>query len=115
MNRERGFTLVETLMAMVIVAAVLLPASLWFYRSRTNHAAWERFRAVQLLEDRMNRAVLLRESPALGEQVPGLPPLRIEIRIEDQGGGRRMVGTAKDGRGKVLARLETMLFNRGGP
>lgn len=115
LRRNGGFTLVETLVAMIVVTAVVLPASLWLYRSRTNHAAWERFRAVQFLEDRMNRAMLLRKAPALGEQMPGLPACRIEIRAEDKRDGRRMVGMAKDGRGRILASMETMLFDRGGP
>lgn len=113
-RRSGGFTLVETMVAMIVVAAVVLPASLWLYRSRTNHAAWDRFRAVQILEDRMNRAVLLRKAPSLGEQMPGRPDWRIEIRIEDKGDGSRLVGTTKDGRGKVLASMEAMLFDRGG-
>jgi prepilin-type N-terminal cleavage/methylation domain-containing protein len=111
--RQRGFTLVETLVALILVSAVALPASLWLYRSRTHAAAWERFRAVQALEDRMNRAVLLRADRDWSGEDAGTG-LRLEIRAEEDGAERRLIGTAEDRRGKVLVTLEAALFERGG-
>lgn len=110
----KGFTLVETLVAMILVSAVALPASLWLYRSRMHHAAWDRFRAVQALEDRMNRAVLLRDTRDWSGAAEGTP-YRLEIRAREEGGERRLIGTARDRRGRVLAVLEADLFERGGP
>lgn len=117
MRREgqRGFTLVETVVAMILVSAVALPASLWLYRSRMNHAAWERFRAVQWLEHRMNRAVLLRYSRDWRETMDREPGLRFEIRVEEDAGERRLMGTAKDRGGRTLVTLEGSVFERGGP
>jgi prepilin-type N-terminal cleavage/methylation domain-containing protein len=112
--RAKGFTLVETLVALILVSAVALPASLWLYRSRMHHAAWDRFRAVQALEDRMNRAVLLRADRDWSGTARG-DAYRLEIRVEKEGPERRLVGTAKDRRGKVLVTLEAGLFDRGGP
>lgn len=112
--RQGGFTLVETLVALILVSAVALPASLWLYRSRMHHAAWDRFRAVQALEDRMNRAVLLRADGDWSGTPEGTG-YRLEIRAEEDGGERRLIGTAKDRRGKVLVTLEAALFERGGP
>lgn len=113
--RQKGFTLVETLVAMVLVSAVLLPTSLWLYRSRMNHAAWERFQATQLLELRMNRAVLLRPDRNWSEPMPEAAGLRFIIHLEDETGGRRIVGKAVDRRGKDVVTLEATLFERGGP
>lgn len=114
-DRQRGFTLVETVVAMILVSAVILPVSLWLYRSRVNHAAWERFQATQMLEQRMNRAVLLRFSRDWSEQPPGAAGLRFIIRVEDEAGERRLLGKAQDRRGKDVVSLEATLFERGGP
>lgn len=115
MPRARaGFTLVETLVAMLLVSAVALPSSLWLYRSRTNHAAWERFQAVQSLEQRMNRAILLRGGrDGAPDTAPG--GISFELRVEDGGDSERLIlGIARDRRGRVLVDLKVPLFERGG-
>lgn len=112
-RRQAGFTLVETVVAMILVSAVVLPASLWLYRSRMNHAAWERFHAVQQLEDRMNRAFLQRDARGLSGQVQGLPILRFEIRAVDEAGERRLLGEVRDAKGRSIATLETVIFEAG--
>lgn len=111
---QRGFTLVETLVAMILVSAVALPASLWLYRTRVHNAAWDRFRVVQALEDRMNRAVLLRAERDWSGAAEGTP-FRLEIRVSGGGGERRLVGTARDRGGKTVVTLESVLFDRDGP
>jgi type II secretory pathway component PulJ len=107
-----GFTLVETLVAMLLVSAVVLPASLWLYRTRTHHAAWERFRATQLLEDRMNRALLLRPDRDQREREEGPTGLRFEIEVEEEGDETRLIGKAVNHRGRTVVTLEAALFER---
>lgn len=108
-----GFTLVETLVAMLLVAAIVLPASLWLYRTRTHHAAMERFRAVQQLEHRMNRAMLLRPDRGLRDREAGPAGLRFEIRVKEEAGERRLVGTAVNPRGRAVVTLEAAVYERG--
>lgn len=62
----------------------------------------------------MNRAVLLRADRDWSGAAEGAA-YRLEIRAEEDGGERRLIGTAKDRRGKVLVTLEAGLFERGGP
>lgn len=109
-----GFTLVETVVAMLLVSVVALPASLWLYRSRANHAAWERFHAAQALERRMNRALLVRHVRDQGFQA-GPPGLSLELRLVEGDGERRILGVARDRRGRAILDLEAVLFERGGP
>ena len=106
----RGFTLVETLVAMVLVSTVLLPASFWLYRSRTSEAAWDRFRAVQVLEMKMNRAWLQHLEQDWAEVIPGSQRLRLEIRLVADGAETRLMGTVRDRKGKVITSLESVYF-----
>jgi hypothetical protein len=106
--------LVETLVAMLLVSAVVLPASLWLYRTRTHHAAWERFRATQLLEDRMNRALLLRPDRDQRDREEGPAGLRFEIEVEEEGDETRLIGKAINPRGRTVVTLEAALFDRDG-
>lgn len=106
----RGFTLVETLVAMSLVGAVLLPTCFWLYQSRTSREAMMRFRAVQALEMRMNRALLLRQEKEWSEEVPDPGYLRFEIRPVRDGWETRLLGTAKDRKGRVVARLQAGWF-----
>lgn len=120
MNRPRrgetcGFTLVETMVAMILVAVVVMPVTLWLYKSRVNQAARIRFEAVQGLEDRMNRALLLRIDRDKTEEIKGPPAIRYVIRVAEDGDERRLVGEAKDGKGRVVTSLEAVLFKRGDP
>jgi prepilin-type N-terminal cleavage/methylation domain-containing protein len=114
-GRCKGFTLVETLVAMLIVSVAALPASLWLYRSRANHAAWERFHTLQMLEHRMNRAMVLRLDQDWSEQVQGPPNRRFVIRVKNESGERRLSGEALNEQGKAMVTLEAVLFDREEP
>jgi prepilin-type N-terminal cleavage/methylation domain-containing protein len=105
-----GFTLIETLVAMSLVGAVLLPSCLWFYQSRTSRAAMEKFRATQVLEAKMNRALLLRQGTDRNEEIPGPGYLRIEIHPLVEGAETRLLGTAKDRKGRIISQLQTGYF-----
>ena len=107
---RRGFTLVETLVAMALVSAVLLPGSFWLYGSRTSQAARERFRALQLLEVEMNRSLVLHLEKDVSEEIPGPPYLRLEIRSVRDGSETRLLGSARDRQGRVVTRLEAAFF-----
>ena len=111
--RSRGFTLVETLVAMSLVGAVLLPLCFWLYQSRTSREAMIRFRATQALEMRMNRAVLLRQDKDWSEEIPGPGYLRFEIRPVRDGMETRLAGTAKDRKGRIVTRLQAVWFKGG--
>ncbi|MDB5050703.1 MAG: hypothetical protein JWO30_3774 [Fibrobacteres bacterium] len=105
-----GFTLVETLVAMSLVCAVLLPACFWLYQSRASRAAWERFHALQILEMKMNRAVLLRQGTDWSGEVPEPGYLRLEIKAVRDGAETRLVGTAKDRKGRLVTGLQAAYF-----
>jgi prepilin-type N-terminal cleavage/methylation domain-containing protein len=111
---SRGFTLVETLVAMSLVGAVLLPACFWLYQSRTSREAMIRFRATQALEMHMNRAVLLRQDKDWSEEVPDPGYLRFEIQVVRDGAETRLAGSAKDRKGRIVTRLQAVWF-RGHP
>jgi prepilin-type N-terminal cleavage/methylation domain-containing protein len=106
----RGFTLIETLVAMSLVGAVLLPACFWLYQSRTSRAAMERFRATQVLESEMNRALLLRLDKDWSREIPDPGYLRFEIRPVRDGAETRLLGTAKDRKGRVVTQLQSGYF-----
>jgi prepilin-type N-terminal cleavage/methylation domain-containing protein len=107
-----GFTLMETLIAMTLAAAVLLPASFWLYQSRTSRAAMEKFRATQALEDRMNRAVLLRLERDRTEEahLPGY--VRLIFHVVRNAEETRIEGRAEDRRGRTLAELQAAYFGK---
>jgi prepilin-type N-terminal cleavage/methylation domain-containing protein len=105
-----GFTLIETLVAMSLVGAVLLPTCFWLYQSRTSRAAMERFRATQALEMRMNRAVLLRQDADWSEEIPDPGYLRFEIHPIRDAAETRLLGTAKDRKGRIVAALQAGYF-----
>ncbi|HKP95157.1 MAG TPA: type II secretion system protein [Fibrobacteria bacterium] len=111
---KNGFTLVETLVALSLVCAVLLPACLWLYQSRASRAAWERFRATQLLEARLNREFLLRRDRDWSEEIPEPGYLRLEIRVVRDGAETRLLGAARDRKGREITRLQAGYF-RGAP
>jgi prepilin-type N-terminal cleavage/methylation domain-containing protein len=105
----KGFTLVETLVALSLVGAVLLPASLWLY-PRTGAGARERFRATQLLEMGMNRALLLRRDKEWSEEIPDPGYLRLEIRAVRDGAETRLLGSALDRKGRMVVQLQAGFF-----
>lgn len=107
---QTGFTLVETLVAMILVSAALLPTCVWLYKSEASRAAWNRFQAVQMLEDKMNRAFLVRLDHDETDEIPGPQFLRIDIRVLQKSGEIRLMGTARDRKGRIVAALEVDNF-----
>ena len=101
--------MVETLVAMGIVSAVLLPAGFWLYKSRAGRAAAEKFQATQALEMQMHRAFLLRLKKDWSGEA-GSPPFRLDIKVATREGETRLLGTAKNREGKIICRLEADLF-----
>jgi prepilin-type N-terminal cleavage/methylation domain-containing protein len=115
MNSRRGFTLIETLVALILVTSVALPASLWFYRSRMNQAAMERFKAVQLLESKMNRALLGRLEKHYQESISLGGIKQLEIRHKRDGDEHYLFGRVIHSSGKEVATMEAVWFERGQP
>lgn len=113
--KAQGFTLVETLVAMSLVGAVLLPASLWLYSSRTSRDARDRFRALQMLEMEMNRAFVLRQKEPWSREQPDPGYLRLEIRPIREGSETRVVGKARNRQGRILAELQAGYFTGRAP
>lgn len=105
-----GFTLIETLIALSLVGTILLPSCLWFYQSRASRAAMNTFRATQALEMRMNRALLLRQSADLSEEIPEPGFIRFDIHLIKDGAETRLLGSAKDRRGRILSQLQSGYF-----
>ena len=95
---------------MALVLGVLLPACFWLYQSRTSRAAMERFRATQGLETGMNRALLLHLNENWSAETPNPGYLRFEIHPVREGSETRLLGTAKDRKGRVVSRLEAGYF-----
>ncbi len=112
LKSKQGFTLIETLIALCLASAVLLPTSLWFYRSHASRAAYEKFQATQELERSMQRTFLLGLEQDWKDEVllPGLPlPYRLEIRVLAKNGEIRYLGSAKNHEG-VICHLEVDRF-----
>jgi prepilin-type N-terminal cleavage/methylation domain-containing protein len=112
---QSGFTLVETLVAMALAGAVLLPASFWLYRSHTTRAALDRFRALQSLEAELNRAVLLRLEQDAAKSIPFPAGARLRIHVLRDGPETRLLGTVEDRRGRTLAELQAGYFGESAP
>lgn len=107
---ERGFTLVETLIAMTLASAVLLPASFWLYHSRASRAAWDKFRATQALESELDRAVLLRWDHDATREMSSPFYLKLIVHIERNADETRILGQALDRQGRPLAELQSGYF-----
>lgn len=114
-SRHSGFTLVETLVAMGLISAVLLPACFWLYRSQASRAAGERFHALQVLETRMNRAQVACPERDIREEITGHGYMRLEIRISHQGSEAHLSGSIRNRKGRVLANLQSACFKGGIP
>jgi prepilin-type N-terminal cleavage/methylation domain-containing protein len=110
---ERGFTLVETLMAMSLAGAFLLPASFWLYHSRSSRAALEKFRATQALQTELHRALVLRLDHDTEKDVPGPPLMRLSLHVRKDADEVRISGKATDRKGRSLAELEAAYFGDG--
>jgi len=106
----RGFTLVETLIAMTLEATILLPASFWLYHSRASQAAWDKFRATQALESELNRAVLLHWDHDAIRELSSPFYLKLVVRIERNADETRILGQALDRQGRPLAELKAGYF-----
>ncbi|MBW8889827.1 MAG: prepilin-type N-terminal cleavage/methylation domain-containing protein [Fibrobacteres bacterium] len=106
----RGFTLMETLIAMTLAATILLPASFWLYHSRASQAAWDKFRATQALESELNRAVLLRWDHDAIRETSSPFYLKLVLHIERNADETRILGQALDRQGRPLAELKAGYF-----
>lgn len=107
---QKGFTLVETVIALILATTILVPASLWLYHSRASRAALARFHAAQALEAEMHKAQLLRRADDAASEIAGPPWLRVEIGAVADGDEMLLIGTATDRRGVPLARLRSAWF-----
>lgn len=106
----RGFTLMETLVAMTLAATILLPASFWLYHSRASRAAWDKFRATQALESELNRAVLLRSDHDATREVSSPFYLKLILHVERNADETRILGQAEDRQGHLLVELKSGYF-----
>lgn len=109
-RNERGFTLIETLVALTLASAVLLPASLWLYHSHASRAALAKFHAVQALEAEMNRALLLRLDHDAASERREPFPLRLRVRAVRDGKETRLIGTAQDRQGRIIAGMQAAWY-----
>jgi prepilin-type N-terminal cleavage/methylation domain-containing protein len=107
---SRGFTLMETLVAMTLAATILLPASFWLYHSRASQAAWDKFRATQALESELNRAVLLRSDHDATREISSPFYLKLILHVERNADETRLLGQALDRQGRLLVELKSGYF-----
>jgi len=108
--KNKGFTLIEVLVALGLVSAILLPTSLWLFSSKTSQAAMDKFRASQFLEVEMNRAFLQRVDHDVSKEIPEPNYLHIKIHPQVDGLESKLMGTALDRKGKALAHFEASFF-----
>ncbi len=106
----KGFSLIETLIAMIIASVFLFPLSAWFYRRTENQAATEKFMATQILENRLQRAYLLKPHSVFLEQMSAAPFLQIKIDIVKDGKETILRGIASNKQGKVISQLQMDYF-----
>jgi hypothetical protein len=101
---------VETLIAMSLAGAILLPASFWLYHSRSSRGAMDKFRATQALETELHRALALRLDHDSGKDLPGPPFVRLALHVHKAADEIRISGKAFDQKGRTLAELEGAYF-----
>lgn len=107
---QEGFTLIETIMALTLAGAILLPLSFWLYHSRASRGALERFRAAQALETELNRALILRLDHDVTREMSGPPYLKLTLQVGRDGEEARIRGLAADRKGRALAELQSAWF-----
>ncbi len=82
MKRQKGFTLIEVLVALAIATAILSPMTLWFYNTGVNRLAWQQHQGIQLCRLFLNRAYLegWEHSKEVLDPILGDYQLRIEVK-----------------------------------
>lgn len=100
----------ETLIAMALAGAFLLPASFWLYHSRSSRAALEKFRATQALQSELHRALILRLDHDSERDISGPQRLRLSLHVRKDADEVRISGKALDWKGRSLAELEAAYF-----
>ncbi len=107
---DRGFTLVEILIALMLVSGFLVPLSGWLYKNHVNQRALDRFCALGLLEREMNRAFLEREQKFRIQEFQEPCACRVEINALREGDEIRLQGEVLSPKGPVLGRLTLSHF-----
>ncbi len=114
-SEQIGFTLVETLIAMVLATAFLVPLSTWLYKNHVNQRALNRFCALSLLETELHRAFLQREEKTIFKEYEVPCRCRVEIEPELIGDEVKLSGKVLGLSGPPLGRMTISYFGRKSP
>jgi prepilin-type N-terminal cleavage/methylation domain-containing protein len=105
LQRSAGFTILEVLVALFIASAFLAPLSFWFYKSKLNQAAYEKYYCTQLLKSSMHKAFLKNKKKKITEQFMLPKKYTIVITATQDGEGTLYAGLIKNSKGFVLSSL----------
>lgn len=109
LNRSRGYSLMEVLIALVLVMGTTTPIVYWFFHNEANRSAWNRLEALGVLEQVMHREWLhpVRDIRLDSSLADGK---KLTLGMKELDGHVLVQGQILSESGEIEANLELMRF-----